>query len=131
MSRRSLDVDAYLARIPAERREAVALLRELIFQVYPDIQENMRFRMPSYFLWSKPFCAIGSQKHYVSLYLIPYDLLEAFAEALQGYDCGKSCIRFRRVNDEDLALTGQILRYMGEHYFQSKRVKTRLKRKRR
>ena len=126
MQRKEVSVPAYLASLPADRRAAMATIRALVnAHVDPAIQEGMLYGMIT---WSVPhsvfpagyhvdpktplpFAALASQKHHMSLYL-----MTAYGEGSTGeawirthwpktakkLDMGKSCIRFKKV--EDLAL---------------------------
>lgn len=112
--------EAYIALLPASRREAVAALRDAVRRGLPKgFEETMLYDMITYVVPHAiypagyhvnpkdplPFLSIGSQKQYISLYHMG---LYAFPEVLSWFkaeyqktgigklDMGKSCIRFRR-----------------------------------
>lgn len=89
---------AYLAALPPDRQNALKVLRELILQVAPEAEETMRYRMPTYEIGGRMFCAMASQKHYLSLYADP-ETVARHAGALAHLSLGKSCIRFKRLED--------------------------------
>ncbi|RMG79277.1 MAG: DUF1801 domain-containing protein [Bacteroidetes bacterium] len=109
----------YVAKLPAPRREAIQTLRELVKMVWPNIEETMHYRMPTYALDGHFLCAFASQKNYLALYIMPHDLLEHFADELTAYNCGKSCIRFTKLTDETLERFQRILEYAGKNYAKS------------
>ena len=103
------DVAAYLAGLPDARRQVLTILRELILATVPGVKESMRYRMLTYDLGGRPVCAMASQKRYISLYLdVPR--LDAHREAFVGLDVGKSCVRFRRLDQLALDTVRTILR---------------------
>ncbi len=90
------DVDEYLQGLSAERREAIRVLRALILETVPAAEESMLYRMPTYQAAGDFLAALASQKAYLSLYLNT-DVVAAHREQLGHLNCGKSCIRFKRL----------------------------------
>jgi uncharacterized protein YdhG (YjbR/CyaY superfamily) len=107
------EVDAYLASQPAVRSEPLQRIRALIHRVWPAVAEDMSYGMPTFLLDGHPLCTIANQKHFMAFYVVPYALLDAFNQELKGRDHGRSCIRFRAVDDEALDLIERIVRYTG------------------
>jgi uncharacterized protein YdhG (YjbR/CyaY superfamily) len=97
MAQRTAQVDAYLSHLVPDRRAALERIRSLIFDTLPDVEETMKYRMPTYEL-GDVVCAVASQKHYMSLYMDTTQVAEHQQE-LKHLDCGKSCIRFKRFED--------------------------------
>jgi uncharacterized protein YdhG (YjbR/CyaY superfamily) len=99
VSGRIPEVDTYLQGLEdPERRHALAALRELIFEVVSNAAETMRYRMPTYEHQGQMLCAYASQKHYMSLYM-DTSIVEEHRDELAGLSIGKSCIRFKRLED--------------------------------
>ncbi len=124
MQSKATTVEAYLKELPADRREAVGTVRDFINRLVADddIEEGMQYGM---ICWSIPhrvyppgyhvnpkiplgYAALASQKHYLSLYLNTIYGEGGDAEAWfrrewekrgKALDMGKSCIRFKRVDD--------------------------------
>ena len=119
-------VDQYLANLPPDRREAISAVRNVILDHLPEgYQETMHFGMIGYVvpLDSYPetynrqplgYVALVSQKNYMSLYLMNvYGDEEAerwFTERYRAsgkkLDMGKSCVRFKSLEDLPIDLIG-------------------------
>jgi len=120
-------VEEYLAELSPERREIVETVRTTILENLPaGYQEAMNWGMITYQVPlsiypetynGKPlmYVALASQKNYLSLYLtgvyIDNEARQAFEGAYRAtgkrMDIGKSCVRFRKLDDLPLELIGQ------------------------
>ena len=119
----------YLASLPQDRREIVAAVRELILRNLPEgYQETVNWGMLSYEVPletypdtynKKPLNYIGlaAQKNYNSLYLMsvyqnPADyqeLMDAFTRMGVKPDMGKSCIRFKKLDQLPLETISRLI----------------------
>ncbi len=108
MQSKAKTVDEYLAEIPAERRTALSTLRTLIKSSAPNAEEGMLYGVPTYTL-EELFCSFASQKHYMALYCCD-DIPEKYRSQLGQLNCGKSCIRFRRLEELPLEVISALLR---------------------
>lgn len=99
----------YLSELPADRRAALAKLRRLIRTVAPEAKETMQYGMPAYEL-DGLLCGLASQKNYMAFYLCDTATVKAHREQLRKLNCGKSCIRFRKLEDLPLDVIRAILR---------------------
>jgi uncharacterized protein YdhG (YjbR/CyaY superfamily) len=111
--------EAYLAELPPERAAVVARVRDLVNASLPDgYAERMSWGMIG---WEVPlevypetynkqplsYAGLAAQKSHYALYLNcihaseerTQRLADAFAAAGKKLDMGKSCIRFKRVED--------------------------------
>ncbi|MEZ4807641.1 MAG: DUF1801 domain-containing protein [Flavobacteriales bacterium] len=113
MTSNATTANAYYASLPEERRDALITIRERIAHIWPEIKEDMLYHMPTFHLNGRPLCAIASQKHFMALYVMPYDLLDAFKNDLKVQDHGRSCIRFKRLDAAMLGLLDRIVRFTG------------------
>lgn len=122
-------VDEYLRTLSPEREQIISTLRSLILGNLPDgFREVMNWGMISYEIpWelSGPtyngqpllWVALSSQKHYCSLYLTGLysspeeleDFQRQWASRGLTLDMGKSCIRFRSLEDLHLDLIALVL----------------------
>ncbi len=119
----------YLASLPQDRREVISAVRELILRNLPEgYQETINWGMLSYEVPletypdtynKKPLSYVGlaAQKNYNSLYLMsvyqdPADyqeLMEAFARMGVKPDMGKSCIRFKKLDQIPLEIIARLI----------------------
>lgn len=112
-------VEAYLAALPHDRRAALEVVRQTVLDHLPEgLVETMAWGMISYVVPLEAFAdtyngeplvhtALANQKQHMSLYLnaiyadeqVREDFEEAYRATGKRYDVGKSCVRFRRVED--------------------------------
>lgn len=128
-------VAEYLASLPADRREAITAVREVILKnLDEDYEETMQYGMISYAVSAGafpadfpydpkhplPFAALASQKEYMSVYLMGvYSddgnehadwFRKSWAKAGKKLDMGKACVRFTRLEDVALDVLGEAIR---------------------
>ena len=99
--------DNYFKTLSQDRKNNLETLRALILEVAPGIKETMRYNMPTY-EFDEVVVAMASQKHYMSLYL-DVDLVDKYKNELSHLNCGKSCVRFKNINDLPLDTIKAIL----------------------
>jgi hypothetical protein len=119
--------EEYLAALPEDRREILSRVREVILAHLPDgYEEGMQYGMISYFVplsrypttyngQALSYVALASQKNYVSLYLTsiygngPAEawFREEYAKSGKKPNMGKSCVRFKKLEDLPLDLVGR------------------------
>jgi uncharacterized protein YdhG (YjbR/CyaY superfamily) len=122
-------VEEYIASLPADRRQEVERVRQVVKRnLPPGYEEGIGFGMICYSVplgayrdtYNKQplmYAALASQKNYLSLYLMPLypdgtldkRVRDAFAAAGKRLDMGKSCIRFKRADDLDLDVIGDVV----------------------
>lgn len=122
-------VSEYLASLPADRRKAMAAVRKVIRANLPKgLVESMNWGMIVYEVPLKTYpdtyngqplayAALASQKNYMSVYLMGIYGSEAlrtrFEEAYKAtgkrMDIGKSCVRFRTLDDLPLDVVGDAI----------------------
>jgi len=122
-------VEEYLAGLPEERRLAIQTVRQTILDNLPDgFEETMNWGMITYQvpLETYPetyngqplmYAALASQKNHVAVYLmgiyIDQDAQKEFEDAYRAtgkrYDVGKSCVRFKKLEDLPLPLIGKAI----------------------
>lgn len=107
------EIQEYFEQMPEERREILGALRGHLKRVWPEAIEDLAYGMPTYHIDGRPAFGLANQKHFMALHVLPYDLLEPFKNDLKAHDCGKSCIRFRRMDDVTYELLDRIIKYVG------------------
>lgn len=133
MQSKAATVQEYIDSLPPDRREIVSALRTHILAcIDPAYQERMQYGMigysvpheiypPGYHCDPKQpliFLALASQKNHLSLYLsCIYDehrdeaeFRAAWAATGKKLDMGKSCIRFKKLDDLALDVLSDTLR---------------------
>jgi uncharacterized protein YdhG (YjbR/CyaY superfamily) len=117
-------VASYLAAVPAERRKAMLALHDLIRKAAPNLKPHFAYNMLGYgsfpyrnykgeaITW--PIVALANQKNYISVYVCAVDkgryVAEAHKKELGKVSVGKSCIRFRKLEDVDLPALRKVIR---------------------
>jgi len=120
-------VDEYLQELPEDRRAVVSAVREVVLRHLPEgYRETMSWGMISYEIPLERYpttyngqplgyAALAAQKSHYALYLTcayadPAQadwLAEEFRRAGKKLDMGKSCLRFRRLEDLPLEVIGR------------------------
>jgi hypothetical protein len=133
-------VAEYLAALPEGRRAALSEVRQTVLDnLDREYEEGITYGMIGYYVPHRiyppgyhcdpkqplPFANLASQKNYMSLYLMSVYcscglddpasrharwFREEWEKTGKKLDMGKSCIRFRRVEDLPLELIGQAVR---------------------
>ena len=122
-------VAAYLDELPPERRTVVAAVRDMVLQHLPrGYRETMSWGMISYEVPlerhaktynGQPlvYAAIAAQKSHYALYLMgvsidparEQELHAAYRRAGKKLDLGKSCLRFKQLEDLPLQDLGTLI----------------------
>lgn len=127
---RPTHVVEYLERLPEDRREAIGAVRDAIARAMPKgYEEVIQYGMISWVvphsIYPKgyhcapktpvPFLSLASQKNHMAIYMFCLYMepggAERFAAAWEAtgkkLDMGKSCVRFKRLEDVPLALVAE------------------------
>src|SRR5688500_1059225 len=122
-------IDAYLAELPDDRRKVVEAVRAVILDNLPaGFEEGMQYGMIGYYVPLERYpvtyngrplgvAALASQKRHLSLYLMGVYgddgestwFRERWEETGKKLDMGKSCVRFRRLEDLALDVVGEAI----------------------
>jgi len=129
-------VEDYIAQLPEDRKEPISRLRESINKKLPKgFVETMGYGMMAYVvphsLYPKgyhcdtklplPFINIASQKNFIALYhmgiyadksLLDWFVAEYPKHSKAKLDMGKSCIRFKKMNDIPYSLIEELISKM-------------------
>jgi hypothetical protein len=130
MQSKATTVARYLAELPPDRRQALAAIRSVILENLPEgYAEGMAYGMIGYHVphdvypagyhcdprQPLPFALLASQKNHMTLGLMClYNepsfeewFRQAWSKTGKKLDMGKSCIRFKRLEDVPLAVIGR------------------------
>lgn len=133
MQSKAKTVEQYLAELPEDRREAIQKVRTVIRKnLAKGYEEGMQYGMIGYYVPHRiypagyhcdpkqplPFVALASQKNHMSIYLTcvyghPENeswFRKAWAATGKKLDMGKSCVRFKRIEDLPLDVIGESVR---------------------
>ncbi len=120
-------IGKYLADLPPDRREAIGKARQTILDNLPEgYEEVMNWGMITYQVPlevypdtynKKPlmYAALANHKNHMAVYLtgiymdenLHREFEEKYRETGKRYDVGKSCVRFRKLEDLPLELMGE------------------------
>jgi len=123
-------VAQYLKELPPDRREAISTVRKVILDNLPKgYEECMNYGMIGYVVPHSlypagyhcnpedplPFANLASQKNYMSVYMMTVYggdenwFREDYKKTGTKLDMGKSCIRFKKLDDLPLDLIGKAI----------------------
>ncbi|MEM7105160.1 MAG: DUF1801 domain-containing protein [Bacteroidota bacterium] len=128
--------DDYIKELPEERQSVMSKLREVILKNLPkDIEEVMNYGMIGYVIPHSvypdgyhcdpklplPFFQLASQKNYIAVYhmglyadpkMLDWFKSEYPKHCKRKLDMGKSCIRFKKMDDVPYELIGELVAKM-------------------
>lgn len=127
MKSNAQSVEEYLAEMPPDRRQAIEKVRRTILDNLPEgYEEVMNWGMITYQVPleiypdtynKKPlmYAALANQKNHMAVYLtgiymdeeLNQDFEQKYRATGKRYDMGKSCVRFRKLDDLPLELIGE------------------------
>ena len=129
MQSQAKTVQEYLSDLPNERLEAIETVRDVILDNLPDgFEEVMNWGMITYQVplsrypdtYNKQplmMAALASQKNHMAVYLTGVyasdesrkKFTAAYKDTGKRLDMGKSCVRFRRLDDLPVELIGEAI----------------------
>ncbi len=114
----------YFETLPEERQKPMQFLHNFIQEMAPSLKPNFIYNMPGYGSFKHknykkqviewPTIALASQKNYISIYVCAVDAGEYIAEKhkaeLGKVNVGKSCIRFKKLEDVNLEMLAKVIK---------------------
>lgn len=114
----------YIDSLPADRKETIKFIDKFIKKTAPGLKPNFLYNMPGYgkFAYRNnkkevldwPTIAIASQKNYISLYVCAVIngeyVAEKYKNDLGKVSVGRSCIRFKKIDDLNLKTLETIIK---------------------
>lgn len=133
MQSKAKSVKQYLDELPEGRREAISAVRDVMLKNLPQgFEEGMRYGMIGYYVPHRvypagyhcnpkeplPYASLASQKNYMSIYLMCIYgaekhrewFIDAWEKTGKKLDMGKSCVRFKKLEDVPLKVVGQAIK---------------------
>jgi len=122
-------VEEYLAELPEDRRAAISTVRDVVNANLPEgYEETMEWGMVTWVVPlseypdtynGKPlsYISLASQKNHLALYLMglnsesPHEqwFRQQYVERGMKLDMGKSCVRFRTLDEVPLDVVGEVV----------------------
>ncbi|MEP1777939.1 DUF1801 domain-containing protein [Reichenbachiella sp.] len=129
MQSSATSVQEYIETLPEDRAQAISLVRDVILKNLPKgIEETMNYGMISYEVPlevypdtynKKPlmFAALASQKNHMAVYLsgiycdetLRMNFENEYRASGKKMDMGKSCVRFRKLENLPLDVIGKAI----------------------
>jgi uncharacterized protein YdhG (YjbR/CyaY superfamily) len=100
-------IDAYLAALCADKRAALARLRQTIKSIVPDAEECISYGMPAFRYDGRMLVYFAAATNHCALYGA---LVAAHAKDLAGYDTSKGTIRFQPDKPLPVAVLRKLLK---------------------
>ena len=133
MQSKATTVDEYLAELPDDRREVLQAVRTVILKNLPKgYEEGMQYGAIGYFVPHSvyppgyhcdpkqplPFAGLAAQKNHMAIYLMSvYSdsavekwFRKAWTATGKKLDMGKSCVRFKKIEDVPLQVIGETIK---------------------
>lgn len=107
------EVDNYIQGFSTEVQERLTAIRNIIFEVAPQVTERICMRMPTYDLNGKWFVHFAGFEKHIGFYPQP-EGIEAFKEKLTGYKTSKGTIQFPLNKPLPLALIREMIVFRAE-----------------
>jgi hypothetical protein len=117
-------VSGYIAAVPEERRGTIRFLHAFIRKAGPKLKPHFAYNMLGYgsfayrnykkemITW--PIIALANQKQYISIYVCAVAdgkyLAEQYKKRLGKVSVGRSCIRFKKLEDLNLPALKELIR---------------------
>jgi len=118
--------DEYIGSLPEDRRDAIAAVRDTInANLQPGFEEAMQYGMVSWIVPLERYpdtyngqplaiASLASQKRHMALYLnceyaSPTDFRERWEATGRRLDMGKSCVRFKKLDDVALDVVAETI----------------------
>ena len=137
MQSKANTVKQYLNELPNDRKKAISIVRQTILENLPEgYDEVMNWGMITYEVpletypntyngKSLMYAALASQKNHMAVYLmgcymvaeVRNEFEKAYKKSGKRFDAGKSCIRFKKIDDLPLDLLGKTIASMDVNEF--------------
>lgn len=114
----------YFSQLPRDRKVTLLFLDKLIRKLAPTLKPAFSFNMPGYGFFKYknykgeiinwPVIAIANQKNYISIYICALEnnryIAEKYKTELGKVSVGKSCIRFKKIEDLNLETLEEVIK---------------------
>jgi uncharacterized protein YdhG (YjbR/CyaY superfamily) len=116
--------DEYMSMLPEERKKILTEIDRIIKTEAPELKDFYAYNMPGYGAFDYvnykketikwPVISMASQKNYVSVYVCSVTdgeyIAEKYKDELGKVSVGKSCIRFKKLEDLNLETFKKVIK---------------------
>ena len=103
-------IDAYLARVPIDKRRALERLRRTIRSAAPSAEECISYQLPAFRLDGKALVGFGAAAEHCAFYPMSSATVGTLRKELGRFDTSKGAIRFRADEPLPAALVRKVVR---------------------
>jgi uncharacterized protein YdhG (YjbR/CyaY superfamily) len=107
-SKRSPAVNAYLAKLPADKRAALQRLRKMIHTVLPRAEETISYGIPAVRVDGRVLVWFSASSKHCSFF--PGGAVQDFRDELTDYSISKGTVRFTPDQTLPLALVRKLIK---------------------
>lgn len=87
-------IDAYLAKLPTDQREALQRVRNLVARLVPEAEESISYGLPTFKLHGRSVLWFAAWKRHCSVYPLTDSFAAANAAALRRYRRTRGSLHF-------------------------------------
>jgi uncharacterized protein YdhG (YjbR/CyaY superfamily) len=87
-------IDAYLASLPSDQRDALQSLRETIAAAAPEAVEGLSYGIPAFRYRSRPLVSYLAATKHLGFYPMSPKVVDHFRDELKDFSLAKSTVRF-------------------------------------
>lgn len=112
-------IDEYIDCFPEKVRDILQTLRQTIKEEAPEVQETIRYKMPTFMLNGTSLIYVAAWKKHISLYPYTSAMEASFTEAAPYKTSGKGTIQFPLDQPLPLPLIRKIVRFRVKEILES------------
>ena len=105
-----VDLDAYLAELPPDKRATLQKIRKAISAAAPRAEESFSYGLPAFRLDGRPLVCFGASTNHCSFYPMSPAVIRAHATDLKDYETSKGTIRFTTKKPLSAALVRKLVK---------------------
>ncbi len=114
-SKKSDNVDDYVARYPEDVQDRLKQIRDLVREVAPDAVESISYAIPAYKLQGKQLIFFAGYVKHIGVYPLPENPTEELLAEIAPFVTGKGTMQFRNSEPLPLDLIRQVVECRRDH----------------
>jgi hypothetical protein len=122
-STKAKSVQEYLVAVPKDRQKVIRFIHDFIRKSAPKLKSHFAYNMLGYGsfpyrnhkkeIMTWPVISLANQKNYLSIYVCALEagqyVAEKYKKELGKVSVGRSCIRFRKIEDVNLPILKKVI----------------------